>query len=145
MLSAILSKEFCKDCKFCCIFEVRHLWETPEKISHILDKYEGADPLCEVPCPHLDNAAGCTLSDKDKPFECSIWPFRIMNRDGRIIMAVANTCPGIKQYSEEFLRDFAQDNLLIPARSYYSEHPNAAKPYVDYYTELFTLSEDSFK
>ena len=139
MLSAILSKEFCKKCKFCCVFEVRHLWETPEKIAHICAKYDDADPMLEVPCPYLNSETGCTLTGDEKPFECSIWPFRIMEKDGRTIMAVAQTCPGIKKYDVEYLRDFARKNLSEASRDYLTSHPNVAKPFVEYYTELFEL------
>ncbi len=37
MLSKVLSKETCKDCKFCCVFEKDSLWET---LVFPLDKYE---------------------------------------------------------------------------------------------------------
>lgn len=143
MLSKILSKDYCAKCKFCCIFEVRHLWETPEMISHLCDTYKNSDPSLEVPCPFLNRENGCTLPAEDKPFECSIWPFRIMDKNGKIIMTVADTCPGIKKYSTEFLREFARENLLTPCRNYYKEHPDVAQPFVDYYTELFELNYES--
>lgn len=139
MLSEILSKEYCSKCRFCCVFEVRHLWEMPEKIAGIAKDYEGADPMTEVPCPYLDENTGCTLTGCEKPFECAIWPFRIMMRDGVNVLAVADTCPGMKKYTTEELREFALKKLREPARDYCLSHPNAAKPLVDYYTELFEL------
>ena len=108
MLSKVLSKEACKNCRFCCSFRRMSLWELPrvsvdfayknvagvsgQEIKYSFDECNGArfavtdltsgyltdDPDEEVKCPFLDDTTGCVLSQEDKPFDCSIWPLRYM-------------------------------------------------------------------
>ncbi len=101
MLSKILSKETCAGCKFCCSFRRCSLWETPlfpedtvkrlggrfnmeqmdGRIYGRMDfsgKYATDNPEEEAACEYLDLNKGCTLSYEDKPFDCKIWPLRIM-------------------------------------------------------------------
>ena len=103
MLSTILSKSDCAECKFCCSFKRTSLWETPvfekesaEKLRSLFPRvkfvpvagssdsftydistnYKTTDPAEEVPCPFLDKNQGCILPPQDKPFDCKIWPLR---------------------------------------------------------------------
>ncbi len=101
MLSKILSKETCAGCKFCCSFRRCSLWETPlfpedtvkrlggrfnmeqmdGRVYGRMDfsgKYATDNPEEEAACEYLDLNKGCTLSYEDKPFDCKIWPLRIM-------------------------------------------------------------------
>lgn len=107
MLSKVLSKESCAECRFCCSFRRCSLWETPlfpkdecEKLSHANEynvisefrmyddcgqmklehKYKTDNQEEEAACDYLDVHKGCILSDEDKPFDCKIWPLRIMKR-----------------------------------------------------------------
>ncbi len=106
MLSKVLEKSTCAKCKFCCSFRRCSLWETPlfpentvEKLErhgsyqfdmnddngkygrmHLQDSYNTDDENEEVPCFFLDPDKGCTLSYEDKPFDCKIWPLRIMKK-----------------------------------------------------------------
>ena len=43
-------------------------------------------------CPALDPDKGCTLGD-NKPFDCKIWPYRIMEFNGVRVISVASICP----------------------------------------------------
>ena len=101
MLSPILSKSTCADCKFCCSFRRTSLWETPvfpaadlpkfQKLNpearfkpagkdsftfDLTGSYKSSDAAEEAPCPFLDPRRGCTLPPDLKPFECKIWPLR---------------------------------------------------------------------
>ena len=103
MLSTILSKSDCAECKFCCSFKRTSLWETPvfekalvEKLKSLFPhvkfvpvsassssftydismNYKTSDPAEEAPCPFLDRHRGCMLPPQDKPFDCKIWPLR---------------------------------------------------------------------
>ena len=108
MLSKVLSKESCANCRFCCSFRRQSLWELPrlplgftEKyktdtdgnpikyefgedrgkgfaVTDLTGKYKTDDPEEEVKCPFLDEKRGCILPSDDKPFDCSIWPLRYM-------------------------------------------------------------------
>ncbi|MBQ8095370.1 MAG: hypothetical protein IJ242_17590, partial [Clostridia bacterium] len=42
-------------------------------------------------CPLLDPAKGCMLGT-EKPFDCRIWPFRIMDVAGRQAITIAPIC-----------------------------------------------------
>lgn len=96
MLSKILSKEFCAECKFCCVFSKEARWEIPEEIK--LDENDKSDLM---PCPHLDKTQGCTLGDL-KPIECKLWPLRVMEYCGKRYITVSSRCCA---YSEKFVRD----------------------------------------
>ena len=108
MLSTVLSKKTCAECRFCCSFRRKSLWETPllsedfmnthtvsvkgdpvayRKYSdngliygqtNLTDLYKTDDTEEEVACPFLDPDKGCSLSDDEKPFDCKIWPLRYM-------------------------------------------------------------------
>lgn len=111
MLSKVLSKASCAECRFCCSFRRSSLWELPrlpaefaekyktdtegKEIRYIFDEcggvpfavtdltggYKTDDPAEEVKCPFLDPRRGCILPPEDKPFDCSIWPLRYMRRE----------------------------------------------------------------
>ncbi|MBP3741470.1 MAG: hypothetical protein J6J00_00650 [Treponema sp.] len=107
MLSSILKKSDCAECRFCCSFRRQSLWETPifdaptvKKLRalypaakfrpagpsghsftfDISDQYKTNDPEEEARCPFLDINSGCVLPPDLKPFDCSIWPFRAVRR-----------------------------------------------------------------
>lgn len=109
MLSAVLSKKTCAECRFCCSFRRKSLWETPllsEEFmkthtvsvngdpvvyrtykedgfvygqTDLTKSYKTDDPEEEAPCPFLNPEKGCTLSEDEKPFDCKIWPLRYMH------------------------------------------------------------------
>ena len=113
MLSAVLSKKTCAECRFCCTFRRKSLWETPllseefmkmhtvsvngEPVAYrnYSDKgliygqtdltkfYKTDDPEEEVTCPFLDPEKGCSLPEDEKPFDCKIWPLRYMRMPER--------------------------------------------------------------
>ena len=121
MLSSILKKSDCAECRFCCSFRRQSLWETPifdastiEKLRalypntkfrpagpsghsftfDISDQYKTNDPEEEAPCPFLNINSGCRLPPELKPFDCSIWPFRAVRRPAASVepsLAVALT------------------------------------------------------
>ncbi|WP_290745823.1 hypothetical protein [Fibrobacter sp. UBA4309] len=151
MLSKILSKFSCAACKFCCSFRRQSLWETPlfppevvEKLSKpneygvvgefrdgqiVLGGYKTDDPEEEVPCTFLDPHKGCILKPEDKPFDCSIWPLRIMNKKGRLVIALTPTCPSIGALPSKALVDLVQDGLAQKIFEYAKLHPEIIKEY----------------
>ncbi|MBP5520335.1 MAG: hypothetical protein J6X84_07140 [Treponema sp.] len=109
MLSKILAKSDCANCKFCCSFRRQSLWETPlfpaadipalKKINSLAKfrpagstgtmytfdisaSYKTTDPNEEAACPFLDKSRGCTLPPQLKPFDCKIWPLRAVKVPG---------------------------------------------------------------
>ncbi len=157
MLSKVLSKETCADCRFCCSFRRCSLWETPMFDGAVVDKYESGDGYrfdrfnqagisygmlnyegCyktdredeEAPCGFLDKSRGCVLSDEEKPFDCKIWPLRIMKRDDHgLVIALTPTCPAINAYPLEIMEALVKDGLGEIIYNYAKEHPYIIKEY----------------
>ncbi len=96
MLSKILSKETCCDCRFCCVFSKQAMWELPSTIKAELNENDE-----ELRCPHLDPGLGCVLGD-DKPLACKLWPIRVMEYMGKRYVTVSTRC---QAYSENFVND----------------------------------------
>ncbi len=153
MLSSILSKHQCAACKFCCSFRRQSLWETPlfppevvEKLSQpneygvvgefrngqiVLGPYLTAASEEEVQCTFLDPQRGCILKGEDKPFDCSIWPLRIMNKDGELVIALTPTCPTIGKVPTQDLIKLLQKGLGEKIFRYAQAHPYIIKEYRD--------------
>lgn len=151
MLSSVLSKNQCAACKFCCSFRRQSLWETPlfppevaEKLSKpneygvvgefrdgqiILGGYKTDDPDEEVPCTFLDPERGCILKPEDKPFDCSIWPLRIMRKDGELVIALTPTCPSIGAVPSQALVNLVENGLGDKIFEYAKTHPEIIKEY----------------
>ena len=151
MLSKILSKFSCAACKFCCSFRRQSLWETPlfppevaEKLSKpneygvvgefrdgqiVLGGYRTDDPEEEVPCTFLDPHKGCILKPEDKPFDCSIWPLRIMDKDGELVIALTPTCPSIGAVPSKALAELVKSSLGDKIFEYTKTHPEIIKEY----------------
>ena len=151
MLSSVLSKSNCAACKFCCSFRRQSLWETPlfppevvEKLSKpneygvvgefrdgqiALGGYRTDDPEEEVPCTFLDPHKGCILKGEDKPFDCSIWPLRIMNKDGKLVIALTPTCPSIGEVPRQALVNLVENGLGEKIFEYAKAHPEIIKEY----------------
>ncbi len=112
MLRKILSPSECAECKFCCSYRRASLWETPRFDLALLEKLKRQYPFAKFKV--FDNSAtidisgryrtndlseealcwfnegkGCILGE-DKPFECSVWPLRVM-RMGKILVVVLSS------------------------------------------------------
>lgn len=167
MLSELISKEDCAACRYCCSFKKTSLWEVPsfpadtlKRISKELDdpkiiinkgekcsfghfdlsgEYISNADNEEVPCPCLDMEVGCTLSEEYKPFECKLWPFRVMKKDGRTVLAISIACPSIMKWECEWLRSFAQEHLKAPVQEYLKENPYIVKDICEGYLALIEV------
>lgn len=148
MLKNILSGESCAKCRLCCIFDKYDIWETPtvsdelcEKIKRdhpeveFIEKGEGGRILKCIPdgelfnCPLLDKSSGCKLGD-DKPFDCKIWPYRIMEFGGKRVITIASICPEMYKKPLSALVAELEENDL--AKKIFHEadiHPEIVKPY----------------
>ena len=158
MLSGILKKEECAACRFCCSFRKTSLWETPiftkENIDAIkanpnLDSdvlieseidglikatydlsnnYKTNDPNEEAPCPYLSET-GCILSSEEKPWDCKIWPLRVMKKDGEIVIAFTPTCPSTNKKEINIIKMYVKENLQESLIEYAKNHPYLIKEY----------------
>ncbi|MEG0615388.1 MAG: hypothetical protein RR540_06485 [Oscillospiraceae bacterium] len=141
----ILSKSDCAACQICCRFDDDDLWETPVfsaetlAAAKLLAPTAKFSPLGEsfIPvmekvgglysCPML-SADGCLLGE-EKPFDCSIWPFRIMNFSGKLAITVSPVCPSLfsKPLTELLaaLNDGLAEKIFAAAKKF----PDIVKPY----------------
>ena len=120
MLKNLLSPEDCAKCGFCCSFRRQSLGLTPcfakETVAEICglfpdarfktlpngaitididDKYRTDDSREEALCPF--NRRGCVLPGRLKPFDCELWPFRLMKSGDGLVLALVPTCPWIEK------------------------------------------------
>ena len=111
MLGSILNKSTCAECRICCSFVESDAWETPiftnndfdyneewfnmyGERSHTLSFSFKHDREIKL-CPYLHEKTGCSLKDKDKPFDCKKWPLRLMRKEGEIVIALSPICKGL--------------------------------------------------
>ena len=164
MLSKVLKRAACAECKFCCSFRRQSLWETPLFPMETVEKLEreghrffnciegGArcgrmdlegnyrtEDEEEVPCSFLDAERGCILSQEDKPFDCKIWPLRIMRKpSGELVIALTPTCPEINRLPIEDMEDLVRGGLGEKIYAYAAEHPFIIKEYREGFPVLMT-------
>jgi len=87
------------------------------------------DPEEEVPCTFLDPRKGCILKGEDKPFDCSIWPLRIMDKNGELVIALTPTCPTIGATPSKDLVELVKSELGQKICEYAKTHPYIIKEY----------------
>lgn len=159
MLSKILSKESCASCRFCCSFRRCSLWETPiftneniksikedKRFKSVLNEfnyqdkkyarydlssdYKTNDSEEEAPCPYLNSQKGCMLSDEEKPWDCKIWPLRVVKKDnGEPFVVLTPTCPSINNLDINAIREFVNDEFKKSLLEYAKAHPYLIKDY----------------
>ncbi len=150
MISKVLSKETCKNCKFCCVFQKNSLWELPvfpkdkyEKIItenpeffeitdeygklNLIDKYKTDDEI--IACPFLDETQGCTLNDEDKPLECKIWPLRVMKKEDELVLVFETICPELGCEPPKELITLIEEEIGDEIKKYAEKYPFIAKQY----------------
>lgn len=110
--------------------EVRNAREIQNAFRLVLENnYRTDDPEEEVPCTFLDPQKGCILKGEDKPFDCSIWPLRIMNKNGKLVIALTPTCSAIGAEPSEALVELVQSGLGEKIFEYAKTHPYIVKEY----------------
>ena len=93
------------------------------------NNYRTDDPEEEVPCTFLDPERGCILKPEDKPFDCSIWPLRIMDKGGKLVIALTPTCPTIGATPRPELVELVKSGLGAKIFEYAKTHPYIVKKY----------------
>lgn len=154
MLKEILNRKTCAECRMCCIFDRYDIWETPlfdevtkNKVlafnpeavfakvgnNYMLNAGELTDGDLFT-CPALTEK-GCILGD-EKPFDCRIYPFRIMEKDGKRVIAVSTLCESVHGQNHDSLREFLRKGLAEQIFAYADRNPDIVKPYYDNYTVI---------
>jgi hypothetical protein len=171
MLSKVLKKSTCAECRFCCSFRRCSLWETPlfpedvmERLKaagskvefkrktidgkeygsmDLLYKYKTDDTEEEAACEFLDSHTGCTLSEEDKPFDCKIWPLRIMESpEGQMLIALTPTCPAINKVPLSEMEQLVKEGLGQQIYEYAEEHPYIVKEYREDFPVLMKFNRN---
>lgn len=168
MLSKVLSKSDCAACKFCCSFRRQSLWETPifdqksvEKLQKLypnakfrpvttsipgnfftvdlMHLYKTDNPEEEAPCPFLQDGTGCVLPPELKPFDCSIWPIRVIQKDDSLKLVLTPTCQAINKIPFEQIKAFVNSELKEKILNHTKNHPEIIKTSCDssFFKELF--------
>lgn len=148
MLNGLLKKSTCGECQICCGFDCTDTWEMPVMTEKTKNKLESLKPdtefikhgnsyitkPCQLSgdeifyCPALDKKTGCTLGE-DKPFDCKIWPFRIMDFNGSRVITVSSVCNEIYNRPLRELVQFLDGGLAETIDLYSAEHPEIIKEY----------------
>lgn len=159
MLKKILDGKACAECRLCCVFDRYDVWETPVFTEEIRNKIienrpgtkfvskdggyifrvEEFDKDGLFSCPALTEN-GCFLGD-DKPFDCRIWPYRIMEVGGRRAITIASICGELYNRPISQLVEFLKEGLANKIFDYANEHPEIIKPYYDGYPVLMFEKE----
>lgn len=156
MLTKLLSRRTCAACRACCTFDRQNVWETPILSEELRRQILAVLPDAEfvvagqesyrfrmqeldrnnlASCPLLDSANGCMLGS-NKPFDCQIWPFRVMELDGRRTITIAPVCGAMTKHSLETLLRFLKEELAENIFSFASAHPDVVQQYDDLYLVL---------
>ena len=155
MLTSILSRSKCAECRICCEFDSYDLWETPvitpeveEKIaSEVLPQQEfiqkGNCKLLKLRREENEDLYYCTLLSEEgcklginKPFDCQIWPFRIMDFNSRRVISISPVCPSLYEKSLKELVECAKKISPIIFETA-DKYPEIVKPYMIGYPILY--------
>jgi len=153
MLTELFGRKTCAECKWCCSFDKNDQWETPLIISEnvaklqqrfpdaqftpmgkdykldLSEKFQTDNPKEYVFCPFLDQQSGCVLSEEEKPFDCKIWPFRLMRKEGQLVLTLTPTCPACNALPMETIKSFAEREIAEVIERYAVLHPDMILPY----------------
>lgn len=157
MLQPLLSPKECAACRICCVFDRTDLWEFPFLSAETAETMRAFSPELPVQeavggfvytptardwddeglcvCPALGEH-GCRLSAAQKPFACRVWPFRVMQKDGETVIAVAELCKPVSSRKKEELIAFLQQGLAAELFAYAAAIPASVPDYHDGYTVL---------
>lgn len=137
MLSKLLSKQDCAQCKFCCEFDGDDIWEFPffdaDEVRYLKTRFPDvtfvpAGNGCQtvaldngyLKCPFLSDGSGCMLPDEYKPFDCKIWPFRVMKREGDTVLVLEPICNVVNRYPTDTLKAFVHQSGIVRKAAEYA-------------------------
>jgi hypothetical protein len=152
MIGKLLTREECAKCRLCCCFDSYDLWETPiienSTRQRILEEFKPDQELLDLGdhsllklqkepdrdlyyCSLLDHEKGCIMGT-EKPFDCRIWPFRVMDLHGTRVIVLSTVCPVVQTRPLCDIQAVAKE--LAPQIFAYAERaPFAVKKYISGY------------
>ncbi len=164
MLKNILSGKTCAKCRMCCIFDKYDVWETPVITRELHQKLAAERPDLKTVskggnggyvfnmedcwddeeeiyrCPALDVNKGCTLGE-NKPFDCKIWPYRVMDLNGARVISIASVCPELYKMPLSTLVKELDSGLGDMIFAEAAKNPAIVKPYQQGYPILKVTTE----
>lgn len=165
LLGSLLTPKDCAECRFCCSYKRRSLWETPfftpeeiekfklknpdakfKKISgawtfDIDDQYQTDDIEEEALCP-FNKGKGCIINAEDKSFECSSWPFRVMRKDGKLAITICKDCPMVAKRTLNEIQALLDNGLDKKLEDYAKKFPAYVRDYRENYQVMKFLEEN---
>ena len=168
MLSSILDKEVCANCKNCCVFYEESRWEMPKVSEHkgkfirnflkdqtavlrtpegfrlkSVERKERLDPDSEeYRCIALNEQKGCTLPIELRPMECRMWPLRVMDDNGRIYIALAQSCSAVSMKFKMDVIKLLNDNLKDEIIELIKAGKHIIRKFEPSYKRLIEITED---
>ncbi|MDE6004942.1 MAG: hypothetical protein K2G88_06105 [Oscillospiraceae bacterium] len=163
MLTKLLSRNTCAECKLCCIFSRYDILETPVLSPEIRKKCEQLLPEIKFiskgkesylfrmnlteqqdlfSCPLLNSETGCILGT-EKPFDCQIWPFQITKINHQEAIIISTLCESMMQQPIGVLIDFLKQDLAEKIFSYAEQNPDIIRPY-DNRSPVLVLKQEKF-
>ena len=162
-LDSILSAEDCAKCQFCCSFRRCSLWETPmfdlelvEKLKKIFPeaKFKSFDDFATIDIDNryktnnseeealcwFNKGKGCILGN-DKPFECNVWPLRVMKKDNKLVITLSSGCKTVSSKPLNKIQKILDDGLAKKMLEYVKKFPKFVKDYREDYVILKTFEE----
>ena len=103
MIHEILKTETCAKCKGCCVFDEHDKWEAPAALLPPTVESNGL-----LLCVHLTES-GCELGD-NKPLECALYPFRIMQLYSHKVIALSSFCKAVTDLPLSEIIQFVENN-----------------------------------
>jgi Fe-S-cluster containining protein len=143
MLQKIISAQECAECRFCCVFDRDDAWEMPV----ISDELAGEDcfgscgfefssgagkvkPQYDAEgifqCPALGET-GCLLASR-KPFDCRLWPLRVMHLNGLPVLTLSPFCKAANKKTVSEIQDFIAESGIAALAFAEAEKNTAAIP-----------------
>ena len=160
-----LTKDECAQCRLCCIFDKYDVWETPvitdelkgrietehselrfvskgDSGAYIFNMEDTWDEKEELYfCPALDRQKGCILGE-NKPFDCKVWPYRIMRLGGALVISIASICPVMYKKPLDTLIEELESGLADRIFGEAEKHPQIVKPYEQGYPILMVREKE---
>ena len=151
MLKEILSPKTCAKCRLCCSFDREDSWENPvisEKTAEIVKEQCKKGELLPYGaksyrfalsfnneglayCPALTEK-GCCLDDNAKPFDCKIWPYRVMRKGDKLVIVLSPVCESMTAMDFSKTKAFGEKiakEIFMQAE----ENPDIIKEYIEGY------------
>ncbi len=92
-------------------------------------------------CPLLDTETGCRWPRAKRPWECLLWPLRLMKQGTGHVLAYYRNCPAMTKTAVQQLQELLSDGSiqLEKIKMFHVEHPESAREMRENYVLLRTL------